>query len=87
MEDKEYKEMVKAIVERENALLKAIEEDKLYDYITNEGYKWEKDKLIEIIIELDYAIYRCCLKEEREDIRKELIENLKDKGYGEEDNE
>lgn len=51
----------------------AIKEDKLFDYISMEGYNLSKEELINIIKELSFAISKSSDKEE---IIKEVIENI-----------
>lgn len=39
-------------------LIEACREGHLYDFISNEAYRFDKEELVEIIKNLDYAIYR-----------------------------
>ena len=44
--------------EKYKELIEACREGKLYDFISNEAYRFTKDELIAILKNLDYAIYR-----------------------------
>lgn len=44
--------------DRHEELVKACKEGHLYDFIASEGHQFNKQELIEIIKNLDYAIYQ-----------------------------
>lgn len=67
---------------RNRELVKAIKEDCLFDYITNHGYEYSKQELIEIIKELTYTVH-CFLDDEIEEeaFNNSLIDDLFDYTY------
>lgn len=56
-------------------LISAIKDDTLYDYIANNYYKWSKDDLKNILLEIIWTTRNYTLEEGE----KELIENLKER--------
>lgn len=56
-------------------LISAIKDDTLYDYIANDYYKWSKDDLKNILLEIIWTARNYTLEEGE----KELIENLKER--------
>jgi hypothetical protein len=64
---------------RMKAYLQALRNGNSYDYICNHGHEFTKDELIDIIKELDYAIYsetKYALK--ASDIYEAAATNMKD---------
>lgn len=57
-------------------LKKALEEGNLYDFISNEGRNFEKSELIDIIKNLDYAVYSLCGTTKCAEVEKETIDAL-----------
>lgn len=44
--------------ERDEELVKACREGNLYDFISNNGYRFSKEELIEIVKQLTFSIYQ-----------------------------
>lgn len=59
-------------------IIKAVEEDNLYDFVSNEYYRMNKNDLVDLLKELTYAIYRGTRKYAmiQEEIRENLVEQL-----------
>lgn len=59
-------------------IIKAVEEDDLYDFVFNEYYRMNKNDLVDLLKELTYAIYRGTRKHAmiQEEIRENLTEQL-----------
>ena len=67
---------------RNRELVKAIKENRLFDYIANHGYEYSKQELIEIIKELTYNVH-CFLNMiiENKAFNNSLIDDLFDYTY------
>ena len=66
---------------RNKELVKAIKENRLFDYIGNNGYDFSRQELIDIIKEMD-AICDCILgDEDQESFNNKLLDNLFDYTY------
>lgn len=63
----------------EKELLKEIENDNLYDYISNKGHALTKEDLITLIKELSYAIYLLHDRDITKKVNNTMIENLIDR--------
>jgi len=65
----------------ENEILKAIKEDRLYDFIANNYWKMSaeisRDLLLELIYEIYFNSYQYSSKEDRQGLNENLIESLK----------
>lgn len=66
---------------RREELKKALQEGNLYDFISNEGWRFTNGELVEIIKELDFAIYHFegeegCKKYEQEALNNMIEEEL-----------
>lgn len=59
-------------------LKKALKEGNLYDFISNEGRHFEKSELIDIIKNLDFAIYTLYGGDVCKDVENKTIETLND---------
>lgn len=59
-------------------LIKACREGHLYDFITNNGYRFTKEEIIKIIKNLDYSIYDKLGEEQTTKIERVLLESLLD---------
>ena len=65
-----------------NGLIQAVKDDRLYDYIADNYYNWNKDDLKGILLEIIYITNDYILENE-----KEFIENIKERlCYEEEEN-
>lgn len=58
--------------------MEALKEGKSFDWISNNGHDLNKDDLIRIIKEYDYAIYSMGICDEKEDLYDTVYENLAD---------
>ena len=47
-------------------ILEGIEKLGIYDFISNEGYKLDKEQLIIILKEVDFELYNFCKKYDRD---------------------
>ena len=65
-------------------LKEALQNGNLYDFISNEGYRFSKDDLICIIKNLDYAVYTECGENACLSVEKATIEALNDYDFFEE---
>ena len=65
----------------EQEILKAIKEDRLYDFIANNYWKMSaeisRDLLLELIYEIYFNSYQYSSKEDRQGLNENLIESLK----------
>ena len=66
-------------------LKKAILNDKLYDFISNEGYKLSKDELIQLIKQLDFSAWALLGDNDKKSFNEELINNLNEYDFFEEE--
>ena len=57
----------------------------LYDFISNNGWRYDKDELITIIKELAFATYESVGEKKYIEIEKRMIENLDEQGWFDED--
>ena len=66
----------------EQEILKAIKEDRLYDFIANNYWKMSaeisRDLLLELIYEIYFNSYQYSSKEDRQGLNENLIESLKE---------
>lgn len=66
----------------ENEILKAIKEDRLYDFVANNYWKMSaeisRDLLLELIYEIYFNSYQYSSKEDRQGLNENLIESLKE---------
>lgn len=58
--------------------IEALKNLKGYDWISNHGHELSKDELINIVKELDYAIYHNTTHSERKDICNSAADELED---------
>ena len=59
--------------------MEALKEGKAFDWISNNGHELNKDDLISIIKEYDYAIYSMGICDGKEDLYDTVYENLTDR--------
>lgn len=59
----------------ENEILKAIEEDRLYDFVANNYYKMDKETARDLILEIYYILR---MEVADEDINGKIVEYLKE---------
>ncbi len=58
---------------------KAIEEDRLYDYIANNYYKMSQEDLKDIVLELVYAVYANCDSKQAKQIYSDMEQGIKER--------
>lgn len=66
-------------------MIESIENDTFYDFIANNYYRFTKDELATIIKEFEYTRYRVEKYYDCVNFRKDLIENLQEQFYDEEE--
>lgn len=64
--------------------IKALEEDKAYGWMCNNGYSMRVDELVDIIKEYDFAVQTMNFGDTKEDVHAAIIEELNMR-YEEED--
>lgn len=71
--------------ERDKNLIKACENDTLYDFIANYGYQFTKEELIEIVKQLSYSVYQR-LGDQAVEVTRLVPDNLKEYNFFENPN-
>lgn len=71
--------------ERDKNLIKACENDTLYDFISNYGYQFTKEELIEIVKQLSYSVYQR-LGDQAVEVTRLVPDNLKEYDFFESEN-
>ncbi len=66
--------------ERDEELVKACREGHLYDFISNNGYKFSKEELIEIASQLAFSIYQR-LGDQSKEVESLIPDNLNDYNF------
>ena len=66
-------------------LKKAILEDRLYDFLSNEGHKLSKDELIQIARQLDFSAWEMLRDDKKPEFNNKLIDNLNEYDFFEEE--
>lgn len=70
--------------QRDKELIEACQNGTLYDYISNNGYQYSKEELIEIVKQLSFSIYeRLC--DQSVEVERLLPDNLKEYNFFEVD--
>ena len=69
--------------DRKIELMHALTQGHLYDFISNNGHRFEKQELIDIIKNLDYTIYSHLGEDKSNKVEKLLIQTLEDAEFWE----
>lgn len=66
--------------ERDKKLIEACNNDTLYDFISNYGYQFTKEELIEIVKQLSYSVYQR-LGDQAVEVTRLVPDNLKEYNF------